>query len=112
MIIKFNRKERHGKKTRSKNSVSAGSSGIEEEKMSEKKKGKQTDIQPISMPGSSNAPEAKIGEAKVVEIVDKFRHGVLNVDADTFIPRSTPEPNRDFLEPEKVVEIIDQLIKC
>lgn len=43
---------------------------------------------------------------KVVEIVDKYRHGVLNADVEEFNSRPNQELNKDNLEPAKVVEII------
>lgn len=48
----------------------------------------------------------KVETTEVVDIVSKFRHGVLNAEAEDFIPQPHPELKKDNLEPEKVVEII------
>jgi hypothetical protein len=50
----------------------------------------------------------KTKEEEVVEIVDQFRKGVLDVNAQEFTPRHTSERKSVILEPNEVVEIIKE----
>lgn len=45
-------------------------------------------------------------ESKVVKIVDQFRNGVLNVEAEVFKPRTNSGLKANNLEADEVVEII------
>jgi hypothetical protein len=47
-------------------------------------------------------------EEEVVEIIDKFRKGVLDANAEEFTPRQNSEQKLIILEPNEVVEIIKE----
>jgi hypothetical protein len=89
-ILSESPKVRHGK-ARSKKSISANLVNVVKEIFEMKDKGKKVDDQSTSKLESPNTNDAKINEVEVVEIVDKFRHGVLKADTKVFIPRSSPE---------------------
>jgi hypothetical protein len=96
-------KVRHGK-ARSQNSISADPVRTEEKTL-EKDKGKNVDVQLTSKLESPITNDSKKDEEEIVEVVDKFRHGVLNVDAEVFKPQATPELKRVNLESEIAMNI-------
>jgi hypothetical protein len=87
-------KVRHGVKTKPKNLTATPKNlSRDEEDKKEKNRGKQVEVQSTSTTEeSSTTREAeKLDEAEVVEIVDQFRHGVLNPEVESFMPRNNLE---------------------
>jgi hypothetical protein len=97
-------KERHGK-ARSNKSISTDLKSKEVVEL-RKNKGKQIEVQSTSKPESPVTNNSKTEEEEVVEMVDKFRHGVLNADEEVFKPHVTLEPKRN-LELEVAMGVIE-----